>query len=67
MNMLAPLLDPYPHTGFSFLGNTHGYSAQSENPVCEQFSAQSSRQFMNSPGWGSSDLFMEISTNGHLD
>ncbi len=50
MNTLAPLLDPCPHTGFSSLGNTHWYSARSENPVCGQCSAQSSRRFMNNPG-----------------
>jgi len=65
MNMLAPLQDYCPHTDFSSLGNTHGYSARSEKPVCGQYSVrredcrqtnrgstlgvQSSRQFMNSP------------------
>ena len=50
MNTVAPLLDPCPQTGFSSLGNTHWYFARSDNPVCEQISAQSSRRFMNNPG-----------------
>ena len=50
MNTLAPWLDPGPHTGFPSLGNTHRYSARSENPVCKRCSAQSSRRSMNKPG-----------------
>src|SRR5690606_23893427 len=53
MNPLAPLLDPCPHKKLSSLGNTHWYSARSENSSLEQVADKSlrkSRRFMNSPG-----------------
>ncbi len=36
MNALAPLLDLCLQTEFSSLGNTHWYSARSDNPVCKK-------------------------------
>ena len=50
MSTLAHLLNPCSHRKFSPVGNTHGYSARTENVLCEQLSAQASRRFMISPG-----------------
>jgi hypothetical protein len=48
---LVPLLDLCLYKEFSSFGNTPRYSAQSANPLYEQISAQSSRRFMNNPGY----------------
>jgi len=39
-----------PHNEFSSLGNTHGYSAQSENPLYGQMPARDSRESVRYPG-----------------